>query len=47
MVKAEEVDFGIGSLNVAAPEVRFSLLLTNRMGGAPRMFTLHCSDEES
>jgi LysR family transcriptional regulator, carnitine catabolism transcriptional activator len=31
MVKAEEVDFGIGSLNVADPEVRFSLLLTDRM----------------
>jgi LysR family transcriptional regulator, carnitine catabolism transcriptional activator len=30
MVKAEEVDFGIGSLNVADPEVRFSLLLTRR-----------------
>jgi len=31
MVKAEDVDFGIGSLNVADPEVRFSLLLTDRM----------------
>jgi DNA-binding transcriptional LysR family regulator len=31
MVKAEEVDFGIGSLNVADPEVRFSLLLKDRM----------------
>jgi DNA-binding transcriptional LysR family regulator len=31
MVKAEEVDFGIGSLNAADPEVRFSLLLTDRM----------------
>jgi DNA-binding transcriptional LysR family regulator len=31
MVKAEEADFGIGSLNVADPEVRFSLLLTDRM----------------
>jgi LysR family transcriptional regulator, carnitine catabolism transcriptional activator len=31
MVKAEEVDFGIGSLNVADPDVRFSFLLTDRM----------------
>lgn len=31
MVKAEEVDFGIGSMNAADPEVRFSLLLTDRM----------------
>jgi len=31
LVKAEEVDFGIGSLNVIDPEVRFSLLLTDRM----------------
>jgi hypothetical protein len=30
MVKVEEVDFGIGSLNLADPEVRFSLLLTDR-----------------
>jgi DNA-binding transcriptional LysR family regulator len=31
MVKAEEVDFGIGSMNAVDPEVRFSLLLTDRM----------------
>ena len=31
MVKAQEVDFGIGSLNDADPEVRFSLLLTDRL----------------
>jgi DNA-binding transcriptional LysR family regulator len=31
MVKAEEVDFGVGSLNVADPEVRFSPLLRDRM----------------
>lgn len=31
LVKAEEVDFGIGSLNAVDPEVRFSLLLTDRM----------------
>lgn len=31
LVKTEEVDFGIGSLNVTDPEVRFSLLLTDRM----------------
>jgi DNA-binding transcriptional LysR family regulator len=31
MVKAEEVDFGIGSLNAADPEIQFSLLLTDRM----------------
>ncbi len=30
-VKAEEVDFGIGSLNVTDPQVRFSLLLRDRM----------------
>jgi DNA-binding transcriptional LysR family regulator len=31
MVKAEEVDFGIGSLTVVDPEVRFTPLLTERM----------------
>jgi DNA-binding transcriptional LysR family regulator len=31
MVKAEEVDFGIGSMNEADPEVRFTLLLTDRL----------------
>jgi DNA-binding transcriptional LysR family regulator len=31
MVKAEEVDFGIGSLNGVDPEVRFTLLLTDRI----------------
>lgn len=31
MVKAEEVDFGIGSLNGADPEVQFALLLTDRI----------------
>jgi DNA-binding transcriptional LysR family regulator len=31
LVKAEEVDFGVGSLNVADPEVSFSLLLSDRM----------------
>jgi hypothetical protein len=31
IVKAEEVDFRIRSLNVADLEVRFSLLLTDRM----------------
>jgi DNA-binding transcriptional LysR family regulator len=31
MVKAEEVDFGVGSLNVADPEVGFSPLIGDRM----------------
>jgi DNA-binding transcriptional LysR family regulator len=31
MVKAEAVDFGVGSLNEADPELRFTLLFTDRM----------------
>jgi DNA-binding transcriptional LysR family regulator len=31
MVKADEVDFGIGSLNGADPEIQFTLLLTDRI----------------
>jgi len=31
MVKAEDVDFGIGSLSSVDPEVRFTLLLTDRI----------------
>lgn len=31
MVKAEDVDFGVGSLNAADPEIQFKVLLTDRI----------------